>query len=167
MITVDVSQVLKELKEYHKEMVIRLENMVRIFAYNVAYSAIQNTPLGDYANGTKKYKSYYDARKPPLPQIEGLARGNWQYYRQGQGRLQILAGEASGDAALDTFQGKSLAYQLGQTFYIGNFAPYIESLEGDYSPQTEGNGIMKPTLDTITSIYQFNLPMYYKSNILN
>ena len=158
MVTVEIGDLVKDLEKYHDDMVFRLEQMVRTFSYNVAMTAIQKTPIGD----SIKYKGYYDARTPPLPKWEGLAKGNWQYYRQGLGGLQIISGQDSTNAALDVFQSKALAYKLGQTFYIGNFAPYIEALEFNHSPQTNGEGIGGPTMQVVTSIYQFSLPQYYK-----
>jgi len=158
MVTVEIGDLVKDLEKYHDDMVFRLEQMVRTFSYNVAMTAIQKTPIGD----SIKYKGYYDARTPPLPKWEGLAKGNWQYYRQGLGHLQIVSGQASGEVALDIFQSDALAYKLGQTFYIGNNTPYIDELEYNYSPQTQGEGILQPTMQVVTSIYQFSLPQYYK-----
>jgi len=162
MITVEIDNLIKDLEKYHDDMVFRLEQMVRTFSYNVALTAIQKTPIGDYASGTKRYKAYYDARQPPLPKWEGLAKGNWQYYRQGLGHLQIISGQAAGETALDIFESDAMAYRLGQTFYIGNNVPYAEDLEADSSPQTNGEGIGRPTMQVVTSLYQFSLPQYYK-----
>lgn len=78
--------------------------------------------------------------------------------------MQELYGVTSGDTAKDASITQMMNYRLGEEVLIGNLGPYIEKLENNHSVQTNDNGIMRPTLDVITGIYQFNLADYYKAN---
>lgn len=157
MIKASTSKVEEQLAKFKLEVERKLKHMVTKFAYEIAQTAIENTPLGDSIT----YVRYYKARTD-LPQVEGIARGNWQFSFDRNAGVQIIAGQASGEAALDVFEAKSGAYKLGQTFYILNAAPYIGALEADSSPQTNGMGIVKPTINTVMSAYKINLQEYYK-----
>ena len=53
------------------------------------------------------------------------------------------------------------SYSLGQPIYIGNAAPYINTLENNHSPQTGGMGIMQPTIADITGAYSVDLKLLY------
>ncbi len=158
-ITCNTSGLQKQLEQIRKEVTRKLKAMVVEFAYNVSLSAVANTPLGDSIT----YRRYYEARQG-LPQIEGLARGNWQYSESTSGvSLKLIAGLASGEAASDGVAASAGAYyKLGDTFYIGNAAPYISALENNYSRQTQGQGISQPTLNTVMQVYSFRLDDYYK-----
>ena len=160
MLTFDTTALLKSLKEAHTDAVLRMERMVRGFAYQLTLRAIENTPLG---NSKGVYARYYNARTN-LPQVEGLARGNWQFDENGSLTLQIIAGQASGEVALDLVEMASSRYRLGDSFFIGNAAPYISALEADYSPQTNGEGIMKPTLADITGAYSVDFQRLYAAS---
>lgn len=156
MIKADTSKLEAQLKQYIAEVERKLKYMVVNFGQQVAEYAIGNTPLGDSVT----YARYYQARTD-LPQVEGIARGNWQFSTNQDGTLQLIAGRQSGDTALDVFSYKASSYQLGQTFYISNAAPYISSLEADSSGQTSGQGILKPTMDTIAATYLIDLKNFY------
>ena len=153
----DTSKLLAQLQAFEKEATRRMEKMVEGFAYHMAKRAISNTPLGD----ARYFISYYQGRTN-LPQVEGMARGNWQYSSDSNFQLQLIYGQNSDIQASDKVEADSKSYKLGDTFYIGNAAPYIGSLEGNYSPQTRGNGIMQPTLDSIRGLYSFDFQNHYK-----
>jgi hypothetical protein len=157
MIKADTSRIEQQLAEYKLEVERKLKYMVANFAYRVAQYAISSTPLGD----SVKYASYYNARTD-LPTIEGLSQGNWQYSTTSNASLQLIAGRKAGDSALDIIEARTSGYKLGDTFYIVNTTPYIADLEADYSPQTNGMGIMQPTIDLIASTYKIDLVQYYK-----
>ena len=159
MITFDTSALLKSLQDAHADAKRRLEQMVRGFAYEFSLRAIENTPLGD----SELYARYYRARVD-LPQVEGIARGNWQFSTDSSFDLQIVAGQFSGEQALGIIENSSSSYRLGQTFYIGNAAPYINDLEYNRSLQTNGNGIMQPTLDDIAGAYAVDFQYQYNKN---
>lgn len=156
MLTVSTSELEKQLEQYKAEVKRKLEYMVVNFGERIAEYAINKTPLGDSIT----YARYYKARTD-LPQVEGIAKGNWQFSYTPDGTLQLIAGIGSGDTALDVFISKSASYKLGQTFYISNAAPYIDSLEADYSGQTNGQGILKPTMDLIAATYAVDLKNFY------
>lgn len=160
MITVEIDNLIKDLEKYHDDMVFRLEQMVRTFSYNVALTAIQKTPIGD----SEYYADWYEKRynETGLIPIHGLSRGNWQYSKNNAASLQSNYGDNSSSEALKQFKEASVQYRLGDTFYIGDYTPYASWLENNYSPQTNGEGIGRPTMQVVTSLYQFSLPQYYK-----
>lgn len=153
----DTSKLLAQLQAFEKEATRRMEKMVEGFAYQLTMRAIENTPMGD----SLRFMSYYQSRTD-LPQEEGIAQGNWQFSKNGSFQLQLFSGQQSGIDALNKVKSESVAYKLGDTFYIGNAAPYIDALEGNYSVQTNGRGIVKPTLEQITGAYSVNFQYYYK-----
>lgn len=152
----DTSKLLAQLQAFEKEATRRMEKMVEGFAYQLTMRAIENTPMGD----SVKFFQYYQARTD-LPPEEGIAQGNWQFSKDSTFQLQMFSGQQSGLDALLKVKSESVTYRLGDTFYIGNAAPYIGALEGGSSSQAL-NGIIKPTLDQITGAYAVNLQYYYK-----
>lgn len=156
----DTTILLNELKAFHLDAVKRMENMVRGFAYQLTVQASSHTPLGD----AFAYRSWYKQREATTGLLaqEGLARGNWQYSEDSIFTLQPYYGANSDDAAAEKVRVQSKAYKLGETFYIGNAAPYIDSLENNYSPQTNRMGIIAPTIQQITGAYSVDLQFYYK-----
>jgi hypothetical protein len=156
-VKLDTSKLLAQLQAFEKEATRRMEKMVEGFAYQLTMRAIDNTPMGD----SSKWFEYYQARTD-LPKEEGIAQGNWQFSKSNSFQLQMFSGQQSGLDALISVASESVSYKLGDTFYIGNAAPYIGSLEHDYSTQTSGRGIIKPTVEQITGAYAVNLQHYYK-----
>lgn len=156
MITADVTKAQKQLQEYNLVVRRKLKHMVVNFARQIAAYAIDKTPLGDSETYAKMYST-----RTFLPKVEGLARGNWQFSPTTSASLQLIAGRQSGDSALDIIEQKSQGYKLGDTFYIINTAPYITALEGNHSPQTLGEGIMRPTMQMITASYKIDLKLFY------
>ena len=157
MISADVAKVLEELKAYQQDTVRRLENMVRGFSYIISKTAIANTPLGD----AEEYFKLYELRqkRTGLEPIEGFARGSWQVNTSGQFSMQAVY---SGSEALTLIKTDLGSYKLGDTLYIGNRGFYIRMLENNYSDQTQGMGIMQPTLDSIMQTYKVDLVRLYK-----
>ena len=155
MITVDITKVLQELQQYKEEVDRKLKHMVVGFSYIISEEAIKRTPLGD----SHVYESWYIQRfnSTGLEPKEGYSRGSWQVNTSGQFSQQERYGYGSGDAALGLVKGSLGTYQLGQTIYIGNTAYYFQALDDNYSEQTQGLGIVKPTIDAITSTYQVDL----------
>lgn len=156
----DTTALLNELKAFHADAVRRMEYMVQGFAYQLTVQASSHTPLGD----AFAFRSWYKQREATtglLPQ-EGLARGNWQFSKDSVFTLQQYYGSTSDDAAAEKVRVQSKAYKLGETFYIGNAAPYIGALENNYSPQTGRIGILAPTMQQITGAYAVDLQFYYK-----
>jgi len=150
---------MKELEAYLKETTRKLENMVRGFAYEISKTAIENTPLGD----VEQYLELYQSREQyaGLEPIAGFARGSWQVSKTGQFVFQEYYTASSGDKALDLIKTSMGLYKLGQTFYIGNNAYYIEALENGYSKVHAPLGIKAPTLDAVMKAYKADLKRYY------
>lgn len=153
MIHADVSKTLESLKKAHAEIVRRLENMVRGFAYEFAMTAVSNTPLGD----DEKYFKLYQ-RRTYLQPIAGFAQGSWQYSESGTLLQQDIY---SGSEALAIIKSKLAGYKLGESLTIGNTGPYIVNLEHGYSNQAP-DGIVKPTIEQVMNAYRINLVRYYK-----
>lgn len=153
MIHADVSKTLESLKKAHAEIVRRLENMVRGFAYEFAMTAVSNTPLGD----DEKYFKLYQ-RRTYLQPIAGFAQGSWQYSENGTLEQQDTY---SGSAALAGVKSKAANYKLGASFTIGNIGPYITALDGGYSDQSP-DGISGPTLNQVMAAHKINLLRYYQ-----
>lgn len=157
MIKASTSKVEEQLAKFKLEVERKLKHMVTKFAYEIAQTAIENTPLGD----AEIFVEYY-SKRTNLPQVEGIARGNWQFSYSKNADVQMIAGSDSGSTALSLFKENSKSFKLGQSFYIINAAPYISDLEENYSPQTNGMGIQKPTNDMVMATYKINLQEYYK-----
>ena len=155
MISIDVSKLVQELKDYKIEVQKRLENMVRGFTYEFAMIAIDNTPLGD----DEKYLALYKRRTYLQPQA-GFAQGSWQVPADMNGTLE-QQDLYSGSAALSAIRTHMLNYKLGETFVLGNTGPYIAQLENGYSNQAP-DGIMAPTIDQMLAAYKVNLTRYYQ-----
>ena len=157
MISVDISKVLEELQKYKEEVDRKLKYMVVQFSYLISSEAIRNTPLGNAAPKDQGGNLPWYLRREELTglqPIEGFAQGSWQVNTSGQFNVQEVY---SGGEALSLIRGSISNYQLGQTVYIGNSAYYFRALENNYSEQTQGMGIVKPTIDAITSTYQVDL----------
>lgn len=157
MVEVEVKNLIKDLENFYLEAVRKMENMVRNFSYEVSLTAIEKTPLGD----SIAYKKLYERRERTmgLQPIEGLAQGGWQYSLDGTLDFQEIY---SGSMALGAVKTHAMNYKLGDTVIIGNKGPYIGLLEDNHSPQTEGQGIMRPTLESIMAIQKVSLLTYYK-----
>lgn len=153
MISADVSKTLESLKKAHAEIVRRLENMVRGFAYEFAMTAVSNTPLGD----DEKYFKLYQ-RRTYLQPIAGFAQGSWQVSNSGSLQQQDLY---SGSAAISKVQSDMQDYKLGQSFTIGNTGPYIINLENGSSNQAP-EGITRPTIGQVMAAHKINLLRYYQ-----
>ena len=157
MITVDITKVLQELQQYKEEVDRKLKYMVVQFSYLISSEAIRNTPLGNAAPKEQGGNLPWYLRREDitgLQPIEGFAQGSWQVNTSGQFNVQEIY---SGGEALSLIRGSISNYQLGQTVYIGNSAYYFRALENNYSEQTQGLGIVKPTIDAIISTYQVDL----------
>ena len=158
MISSNVDQILKELQEYHKDTVRRLEYMAREFFYIISKTAIENTPIGNLEQFAALYQRRLTDGRGLKPE-PGWARGSWQVSETGEFSIQQVysAGES-----LSLIKTSLSSYKLGETVYIGNKGFYIKALENNYSDQTNQLGIMKPTMDSIMQTYQVDLQRLFK-----
>jgi hypothetical protein len=157
VITTDTSKLLQDLKKFHLDAVRRLEQMVAGFAYEFVMTGVENTPLGDVEEHLKLYQQRQ--RRLGLDVQAGFAQGSWQVALDNSLEFQDTY---SGATAIAAAKINMMNYKLGQSFVIGNTGPYIGALENNYSPQTNGLGIIKPTVDLVMSTYKINLVRYYK-----
>lgn len=148
----------------------KLKNMVEGFAYEFTLTAALNTPLGnadDNPENIKLFNMYqrrtYDSgwQSYGLEPKEGFARGAWQVSLDGSLSIQELYGKNTAYEARDIAKRSMQSYQLGQTVIIGNYGPYIQSLENNHSAQTMDQGIMKPTIEQVLTSYRIDLQRYY------
>lgn len=167
MLKIDSSALQKQLLKLKSQVEMKLEGMVREFSYNVADQAITNTPLGDSDKNWEWYLKRIEDKKWQsyglLPD-EGFAQGSWQVVtsKSSVSLNQVdNYGKNSDQAALSSVKSNMTSYQLGNIVIIGNKGPYIMNLENNYSDQTNGQGIMKPTLQIIQAVYSTQLKVYY------
>lgn len=160
-ITANIDALQKSLEEAKKEINKKLEGMVKKFSYWVTVSATNYTPLGD----SNKFADLYKLREKNygLKPEEGFARGSWQISLDGTLDTQELYGIGSANAAIDVAIINLMNYSLGETVLIGNTGPYVQKLEDNYSKQTNGQGIVQPTMEMITRVYQLDLDSYYRT----
>lgn len=150
----------KQLEEYSREVERKLKFMVEQFAVDVVIAATENTPLGD----SEKFAGFYSQRltnNSGLPDAEGVSRGAWVVGLNGQLSFIPISGRNTGAEAVAEAKMDIQGYQLGQDFVIGNAAPYIGDLEDNYSGQTNGQGIMKPTVNQVMAAHESDLKRYY------
>lgn len=150
----------KQLEELSKEVERKLKNMVSEFTVDVVSAAVNNTPLGD----SEKFANLYAMRLTNgsgLMDQEGLAQGSWQVALDGSLEFKPDYGFDAGLNAIAETKFAMEGYKLGQDYVIGNTGPYIDELENNYSDQTNGQGIMQPTIEQIQSAIQSDLKQYY------
>lgn len=172
-ISCDTSKLEETLKKYHEQAVRKLQGMVQIFSYWVAFEAIDNTPFGD----SIVYSKYYNLRSRLewfMP-IEGSAKGGWTISMNQPTRILVPERAETRDAIniKQNADDDSQQYKLGDTVYIMNSVPYMntpgftqsrfDSLENGYSAQAP-YGVMEPTLHAILGIYSAELHRYYKES---
>ena len=160
-VTADLDGLVKQLEDLYKETVRKFENMVRGWSYEVTLTAIGNTPLGNNAAEPVGNLASYLRRQQEygfLPE-PGLARSGWQ--AKPNGNLTFQEHYDPG-IALSGVRSSMASYRLGQDVWIGNRGPYIKLLEDNFSNQTNGDGIMKPTLQSIEALYRSDFAKYYK-----
>lgn len=167
MLSVETSALLADLDKFHKEATRKMKGMVRDFSSIVTSTAIDNTPQGNSDTSANWYnKRLTDPRNQSygLQPIEGFARGSWRVDTDGSLEVQELYTNTAGSMAMSIADSSLNDYKLGDTVMISNYGPYIRSLEKNYSGQTHGQGIMQPTLDSISRTYQLHLDDYYNRN---
>ncbi len=179
-ISCDTSKLQQSLKKFHEEAIRKMEGMVQLFIYHVAFEAIENTPFGDDVEYAALYNN--PARKRVLKNTKaGMAKGGW-IIEMNKPYTSWWFMQADSENALNVKQSaeyRSENYKLGNTVYITNNVPYVSkdawpydtykngspvrSLEGGASSQAP-NGIMEPTLYAIYGIYTAELNNYYKAS---
>ena len=177
-ISCNTDALLKQLQEFHKDAVKRMENMVEIFSYKIAWQAIENTPYGNSADYIKLYNA--PSRLKYMQPLEGSAKGGWGIWMNKYSREMVpLRADSENATNTKSFaEHDSKQYKLGDTVYVVNSVPYVSTDGWSYSNYKNGdpvrslesgasdqapNGIMQPTLDSILGIYQLQLNEFYKA----
>lgn len=174
MIKCDTSKLLEQLQKFHKESIKKMEGMVQIFAYKITWQAIENTPIGSITPDNE-WMYNLPSRLRVLPAEVGSAKGGWTVTLNGPSRI-IFPERAEDENAANIKTNAEMAlesYKLGADVYIMNSVRYVASdgwtlpkfgsLEGGYSSQAP-NGIMGPTMESITGIYQLQLNEFYRAS---
>lgn len=158
----DTSKLEQSLKKFHEEAVRKMQGMVQKFSYIVAWTAIDNTPLGD----SIKWESLYLRREKSigLEPIEGFAKGSWRVSMDGTLEMQTLYGQDSDEMAASLIKQDLNQYKLGETVMISNFGPYIVELEKNFTRYNKQQPIVQPTVETVYRTYQLSLDDYYKAS---
>ena len=166
-VSFDATKLLESLKKAEQEITRKLEQMIRGFSYAVVTTATENTPMGDYM----LFSDLYDLRKTDpsnsaygLRSYHGFARGSWNIDFHGELKIVENYGSFSGAKATDQAKQSLLQYTLGDSVMISNQGPYIMKLENNHSKQTNQEGIMQPTMETVMSVLKFNLANYYNQS---
>lgn len=165
MLSIDVSEVVKELKAYKIEVTKRLEYMVARVAYEFVLVLGNNTPVGDQEAIDRKYGKYYEFYKTRKSDLGiamdvGYHAGSWQFSSDGNLEFSTAISEPEG-AANDALYEAQVNYKLGDTFYIGANTPGMEALEGNRSKKTNGMGIVTPSVDIVMGLYRIKASDYY------
>lgn len=178
-ITANIDALQKSLEEYKKIALRKLEGMVSIFVYKITWQAIENTPYGD----SEAYSALYNkkARTRYIPAEAGFAKGGWaiEMDKPFSSNYFMQATSENAENVKWAADQRSLNYKLGDTVYISNNVPYVannawpypnyrngdpvRSLESGASSQAP-EGIMQPTIDQISGIYQLKLNEYYEAS---
>jgi hypothetical protein len=161
-VTCDTSKLEQSLKKFHEEAVRKMQGMVQKFSYIVAWTAIDNTPLGDSIKWLNLYEKRFE--EIGLEPIEGFAKGSWRVSMDGTLEMQTLYGTDSDEMAASLIKQDLNQYKLGQTVMISNFGPYIVELEKNFDKYGKGQPIIQPTLASIYRTYQLSLDDYYKAS---
>jgi hypothetical protein len=164
MITLNTEQLVSSVEAYKQDVIKRLTYMVKMFSYNVTLTASGNTPkVYAYDLETDLYRYLYEIRedKYGIPYDQGFHRGAWKFSssKEIQFDARIVPEGAVGDRFETDF---SVNYKLGQVFYIGAKGPGYSALDGGSSQVQAPEGIMRPTIDQVMSIYANDLSKYYK-----
>lgn len=178
MVSSNIDSVVLDFNKIKERINQRLIQMATTFAYQVTVSAIDDTPFGTKINPDGTINMLYEnpARIAFFgSDVPGVSKAGWQL-RVGAiayGGRKPMPAKSQQATEIKQDAGNDLRpYQLGQTIFISNKVPYVvqdnffasrvpSSLEGGYSNQAP-DGIMKPTLQMISTVYALNLAKYYK-----
>jgi hypothetical protein len=161
-VSCDTSKLEENLKKFHEEAVRKMQGMVQKFSHIVAWTAIDNTPIGDSLKWEDLYQKRYD--EIGLEPIEGFAKGSWRVSMDGTLEMQTLYGQDSDEMAASLIKQDLSQYKLGETVMISNFGPYIVELEKNFTRYNKQQPIMQPTLESVYRTYQLSLDDYYKAS---
>ena len=181
MISCDTSKLEAELKKFHEEAVRKLEGMVEIFSYKIAFQAIENTPFGDSDAYSSLYRNKIRLDLVHQDADAGRAKGGWviQMNKPYTSWWFMKADSELASNVKWANDARSENYKIGDTVYITNNVPYVAtdawpyptyrngqpvmSLESGASQQAP-QGIMQPTLNEIMGVNQLQLNQFYEAS---
>lgn len=162
----------RDLEKYIIDLEKRLKNMVVGFAYEVTLHASGSTPIGNAEDlheenpnkGQRKYQWFYDKRFDSygIPVNVGFHRNAWVFSLTPTTTLDRTIGSNPEEKVRSV---GNASYRLGDSFYISATGPGFSYLEDNGSTQTNGQGIVKPTIDLIQSTYKVDLKKYFDGAI--
>lgn len=164
MIKANTEELLQSLEKFRVENQNKMKSMVRSFAMAVFDIAISNTPLGDSVTNFNLYqKRVYEPnwQSYGLEPVEGFARGSWRISLDGSKQMQEFYGLSAAEFAMGKANANVRSYNLGDTVTISNYGPYISDLERNSSKQTQGQGIVAPTIDSVLRIASVSVKNFY------
>lgn len=159
-ISCDISGLKKQLEEVAKKVETNSRRMVSHVAMTAVLRAVENTPIGDHIAYYGLYRKRLDdpnSQSYGLQPYRGFARGSWRLSVDGTIEFQEFYGISGGGKAISAAQSNVKDYELGDEILISNLGPYIRNLEQNTSPQTDGQGIIAPTLEDLMSIQSTDL----------
>lgn len=166
----NIKEVIADFEKFQKENDVRLKNMVIGFSVDVVNFAINTTPFGEYNSlyDIPNRIAFFTGSTSP-----GMAKAGWivDFNTSRDITTPDYPAESADASSIKLRNEADLQrYTLGDTVLITNSVPYVAtegfviagfgSLEGGYSKQAK-EGITKPTLAEITSVFQLNLQTYY------
>ncbi len=154
-VSCDISGLKKQLEDISKKVEKNSRRMVEHLAMTAVVRAVSNTPIGDHRRFQFLYRlreTDPDSQSYGLQPYRGFARGSWRLSVDGTIDFQEFYGMAGGGRAISAAQANVASYELGDEILISNLGPYIRNLEQNTSPQTEGQGIIAPTIEDLMNI---------------
>lgn len=165
----NTDKLLQELDAYYKDTIRRSRNMVSQFAYWVTIAASNSTPLGDSERISLNEGAYYNFYKMRNERFgidiePGFHSGAWKFSRSNSFAFDptIFTEEQAAGQILQDAKAEFGANR--KVFYIGAKGPGYAALENGSSPQSYPDGIIKPTLAQIQTVYSLDLATYYRAN---
>ncbi len=170
-----VDKLHEQLRILAAEAEAEMTNMVMDTMQTLKEIAVKNTPIGDADENADMYAARQDFFLG-MPLEEGFARASWKFVTQkytGVGSATSIP-----DSQRKVFPGFSVStvvndnsmmnFRLGDRIVLRNDAYYISKapwpyeskgigLEENYSAQTGGQGIMKPTITEFLQVYKVNV----------
>lgn len=168
VVTIDADAFIESVEKVKQEMQRRLENAVRGYSTEIGSILVDKTPYGNPALWYGLYKKR--ERDYGLEIMPGIAKGSWSW-SAGISPLLLQApvggteegySDPGGNSPKRRMQEQAKKYKLGERVWITNSAHYIKRLEAGQSKLKNADGILKPSLSKIISIYSVSFIEHYK-----
>lgn len=172
IVAANADNAVSDLDKYIVELERRLKNMVVGFAYEITLHASTSTPIGNAEDlneqnpdlGQAKYQYLYKTRYDSyaIDPVVGFHRNAWVFsLNPSNGFNSVIGSNPEENVRSDA----TASYRLGDDFYISATGPGYKYLEQNTSEQTNGKGIVEPTIELIQSTYTVDLKRYFDGAI--